>query len=335
LHVHDTQGDWEITWSEYESITRDLRQQFAQRIGRVVAEHKTTVGETLLVGGASQMRCIEEIVRELLGRAPSHLVNPNELIARGAAHHSYRYLLATQGQMMPQTQTPVYCTKTLQLREMLENGTPGETLLNLPFGTKLPVSLTEQVVTRNGARSITLALMTEDGPGPTSPPRLLSKAKIEDIPPDALEDWPLDISLQMGITGRIAFEAQVRYTPCKAQVVLQRPDCVSTSRVRRWRSVVEAQGGLASYLALARQEEAAASHTPVAVNQSTATAIPTTPETQADGVIPFLQRMMPLFFRQVRRGIRGVEAPETPAPTPPPRTPPSLEVVGLPPTRPE
>ena len=43
------------------------------------------LGKVLLVGGSTRMPAVERQVRELLGREPSHSLNPDECVAMGAA----------------------------------------------------------------------------------------------------------------------------------------------------------------------------------------------------------------------------------------------------------
>ena len=45
----------------------------------------TTLGKVLLVGGSTRMPAVERQVRELLGKEPSHSLNPDECVAMGAA----------------------------------------------------------------------------------------------------------------------------------------------------------------------------------------------------------------------------------------------------------
>lgn len=43
------------------------------------------IDEVILVGGATRVPAVQQVVRELLGKEPNRSVNPDEVVAMGAA----------------------------------------------------------------------------------------------------------------------------------------------------------------------------------------------------------------------------------------------------------
>lgn len=73
---------------DFESLCDELFERLVPPIERVLANGYLTaseVGEVLLVGGATRMARVSEIVKSFFGKEPSHRVNPEEAVALGAA----------------------------------------------------------------------------------------------------------------------------------------------------------------------------------------------------------------------------------------------------------
>jgi molecular chaperone DnaK len=74
--------------SELELLTRDLVERTIVSCRAVLAEAKVTaqqVGQVVLVGGMTRMPAVQRAVKEFFGRDPHRGVNPDEVVAVGAA----------------------------------------------------------------------------------------------------------------------------------------------------------------------------------------------------------------------------------------------------------
>ena len=77
-----------LTRSKLEQLTEDLVERCRVPFERAVADAKLSasdIDEVVLVGGATRMPMIQELVRELSGKEPHKGVNPDEVVAVGAA----------------------------------------------------------------------------------------------------------------------------------------------------------------------------------------------------------------------------------------------------------
>ena len=77
-----------ITRSKLESIVEDLVQRSIEPCKKAIKDAKLTasdITEVVLVGGMTRMPKIKEIVKQIFGREPSEGVNPDEVVAIGAA----------------------------------------------------------------------------------------------------------------------------------------------------------------------------------------------------------------------------------------------------------
>ncbi len=77
-----------ITRAKFEELTADLTERTKQPFFQAIKDAKLEVSdlnEVILVGGATRMPVIQELVKGLTGREPHMGVNPDEVVAAGAA----------------------------------------------------------------------------------------------------------------------------------------------------------------------------------------------------------------------------------------------------------
>jgi molecular chaperone DnaK len=77
-----------ITRAKFEELTDDLTQRCVGPFNKAIADAKLSadkLDEVVLVGGSTRMPVIQELVRKLTGKDPHQGVNPDEVVAIGAA----------------------------------------------------------------------------------------------------------------------------------------------------------------------------------------------------------------------------------------------------------
>ncbi len=77
-----------ITRAKFEELTGDLTERCVKPFRQVLSDAKLEareLDEVILVGGATRMPKIQELVRSLTGKEPNRSVNPDEVVAVGAA----------------------------------------------------------------------------------------------------------------------------------------------------------------------------------------------------------------------------------------------------------
>ncbi len=77
-----------LSRAKFEDLTRDLTESTLEPVRKALKDAKLTkkdIDKVLLVGGSTRMPRIAEIIKEELGQEPSKGVNPDEVVAMGAA----------------------------------------------------------------------------------------------------------------------------------------------------------------------------------------------------------------------------------------------------------
>ena len=80
--------DEKLTRAKFEELTHDLLERTKKPVLDVIKEAGVTISEiseVILVGGSTRMPAVSELVKELTGREPNKGVNPDEVVAMGAA----------------------------------------------------------------------------------------------------------------------------------------------------------------------------------------------------------------------------------------------------------
>ena len=80
--------DVALTRAEFERLTEDLTQRCVEPFRRALGDagiRAAEINEVVLVGGSTRMPAVQTLVRELTGKEPNQGVNPDEVVAIGAA----------------------------------------------------------------------------------------------------------------------------------------------------------------------------------------------------------------------------------------------------------
>ncbi|MFI5386498.1 MAG: molecular chaperone DnaK [Fimbriimonadales bacterium] len=80
--------DYSLTRAKFEELTHDLMERVKNPFNRALEDAKLKPGdldEVILVGGATRMPQVQELVKKLTNKEPNRSVNPDEVVAVGAA----------------------------------------------------------------------------------------------------------------------------------------------------------------------------------------------------------------------------------------------------------
>ena len=80
--------DYTLTRAEFERITKDLLDRCRKPVEQALRDASMSQGdidEFILVGGSTRMPAVQELVKNMTGKQPNMSVNPDEVVAMGAA----------------------------------------------------------------------------------------------------------------------------------------------------------------------------------------------------------------------------------------------------------
>ena len=80
--------DMTLTRSKFEELIRDLVDSTTKCVRQALKDANLStsdIDQVLLVGGSTRIPCVQELVRRELGKEPNRSINPDEVVAMGAA----------------------------------------------------------------------------------------------------------------------------------------------------------------------------------------------------------------------------------------------------------
>jgi len=83
--------DEKLTRAKFQELTKDLLERTRKPFENVLKDAGVKVGDldqVVLVGGSTRMPAVYDLVKELTGKEPNKTVNPDEVVAVGAAHQA-------------------------------------------------------------------------------------------------------------------------------------------------------------------------------------------------------------------------------------------------------
>ncbi|MGL4951555.1 MAG: molecular chaperone DnaK, partial [Mycoplasma sp.] len=78
----------ELTRAKFESLTKDLLERTIKPVEDAIKQsklEKSKIDKVLLVGGSTRMPAVQELVKKLTGKELNRTINPDEVVALGAA----------------------------------------------------------------------------------------------------------------------------------------------------------------------------------------------------------------------------------------------------------
>src|SRR5262249_54079333 len=83
-----THLNMDVTRAKFESLTNHLTERTRGPVEQALKDAKLTpkdIDEVVLVGGSTRTPIVQELVKKMFGKEPNRSVNPDEVVAIGAA----------------------------------------------------------------------------------------------------------------------------------------------------------------------------------------------------------------------------------------------------------
>jgi len=136
---------YKLTRAQFENICRDLIERSIERVKKTLEEGKVKkeeIDEVVLVGGTTLIPAVREAVKEFFGKEPNKSINPEEVVATGAAIEAEILRAKEEGR------APEGDIKSVLLLDVLPLSFGIETLgqintIMIPKNTTIPTSKTQ------------------------------------------------------------------------------------------------------------------------------------------------------------------------------------------------
>ncbi|HPD41509.1 MAG TPA: molecular chaperone DnaK [Anaerolineae bacterium] len=216
-----------LTRSKFEQLTRDLVERCRGPFEKALRDANLTpaqLDQVVLVGGATRMPMIQELVRQLTGgREPNKGVNPDEVVAIGAA---------IQGGVLSGEVTDILLLDVTPLSLGVE--TLGERMTVLiPRNTTVPVRKSETFTTAESGQTA-VDIKVYQGERPMAPDNmLLGQFRLDGIPPAPRGVPQIEVAFDIDANGILNVSAKDKATGREQKITITASTNLSKEEVER------------------------------------------------------------------------------------------------------
>lgn len=235
----------EITREKFEEMTADLLERTRYTTRQLLAtsglEWKD-INRILLTGGSTRMPMVQQMLKELTGIEPDHSVSPDEAVARGAAIYA-NYVLASRKES---GHKPTFDVTNVNAHSLGIHGIDPQTgrkrnRILIRRNTPLPArQMMECVLKEAGQSSVVVQVLEGESLEPDEC-SAIGRTVIRDLPARLPKGWPIEITYEYGVNGRLNVTAKVRGTDKETSLELEREDSMSSDKLSKWKNVVADQ----------------------------------------------------------------------------------------------
>ncbi|MDX1662262.1 MAG: molecular chaperone DnaK [Candidatus Promineifilaceae bacterium] len=209
-HLHLT-----LTRETLEKLTAPLRERLVEPVRQVMRDAHLHPGEmdaVILVGGGTRMLCVQELVQDLTGSAPTTVVNPEEVVAHGAAVQAG--VLAGE-------------VEAVQLRDVTPLSLGVETMggmmaVIIPRNTPIPAFRTEIFSTAEDNQSVVNIHVLQGERPMVADNKTLGVFRLEGLPPAPRGMLQIEVTFEIDANGILHVSALDRATGTCQAVTLSR-----------------------------------------------------------------------------------------------------------------
>ena len=205
-------AEWiKIAREQFEELTADLLERTAFTTRQTLAAaglEWAQIDDLLLVGGATRMPAVVELLRKLSRKEPDTSISPDEAVAHGAAIHAGLLQDRLQGRR-PRIRVRNVNSHSLGVVGTDPHQKRKQTVILIPRNTPLPAKAKRVFKTsKTGQKSIALKIVEGESPQP-SECTPIGKFSIREIPPDLPAGTPIEVRFQYTSSGRLQVSVQV------------------------------------------------------------------------------------------------------------------------------
>jgi len=215
-----------LTRSKFEELIAPLLARIKGPIEQALKDaklDKNAIDEVILVGGATRVPAVKKIVKDLLGKDPNQSVNPDEVVALGAA---------VQAGVLTGTVDDIVLLDVTPLSLGIE--TKGGVFTKLiDRNTTVPVRKSETFSTADHNQT-TAPIHVLQGERPqASENKSLGRFDLSDIPPMPAGAPQIEVTYDMDANGILHVTAKEKSTGKEASITIQNTTTLSEDEVER------------------------------------------------------------------------------------------------------
>jgi molecular chaperone DnaK len=225
-----------LTRAKFEQLVDHLIERCRGPVLKALSDAKkkpSDIDEVVLVGGMTRMPKVQQLVKEIFGKEGHKGVNPDEVVAVGAAIQGAQILLASQAQVQLLDVTPLSLgIETLggRLTRLIERNTTIPTDKTQIFSTAA-----------DNQTGVTISVYQGESEIARSPSnRLLGEFNLEGIRPALRGEPQIEVTFSLDTNGILTVKAKDKDTGKEAKIEIKGSSGLDPHEVERMRKEAEA-----------------------------------------------------------------------------------------------
>ncbi len=232
---------YKLTRAQFENMTRDLIERSIERIKKTLEEVKMTkkeIDEIVLVGGTTLIPAVREAVKDFFGKEPNKSINPEGVVAMGAAIEA-EILKAKEEGRAPEGEI-----KSVLLLDVLPLSLGIETLgqintIMIAKNTTIPTAKT-QIFSTAADNQTSVEINVLQGERPMAyDNRSLGKFILDGIPPAPRGIPQIEVSFDIDANGILTVTARDKATGKSQSVKIEGSIGLSKEEIERMKKEAE------------------------------------------------------------------------------------------------
>jgi molecular chaperone DnaK len=229
-----------ITRQQFEAMTRDLLDRTAfttRQTIRAAGLNWSDIDRVLLVGGATRMPAVQEMLRKLSGREPDMSLSPDESVAHGAALHAGFLRDRLEGRKPPFRIGNVN-SHSLGIVAVDPQTKRKQTAVMIPRNTRLPATASSFFSTsKTGQRSILVQIVEGESDSPDDCVQI-GRCVVRDLPANLPAQTPVEVGFRYETNGRLTVRVRVVGTDHDLRYKILRENTLSEKQLNQWRQKI-------------------------------------------------------------------------------------------------
>lgn len=216
----------ELTRAKFEALIKPFILKIEACCRQAIEDSKIPLNQldhVLLVGGSTRIPLVQDLVKKIFKREPNKSVNPDEVVARGAA---------VQGAILSGTETKMVLLDVTPLSLGIETANEAMDIL-IPRNTTIPLSVTELYSTEEDFQDSVDVNVYQGEHKRATKNRLLGSFELSGIAEAEAGEPQIEVTFNIDVNGILKVTAKDLDNGKAQQIIIKNPSSLGAEEIKK------------------------------------------------------------------------------------------------------